>query len=110
MRQVGVIAAAGLVAIETMTSRLADDHAHARLLADALTGCAGVRVAPAATNIVVAALPGRPASQVVDALAGRGVLAAAMDERTLRLVTHRDVSRADCERAAEVIVAVLGRA
>jgi threonine aldolase len=110
MRQVGVIAAAGLVAIETMIPRLRDDHAHARLLADALGRCAGVEVAPASTNIVVATLHRRPAPAVVEELAGRGVLAAAMDERTLRLVTHNDVSRADCERAAGVLTSVLGGA
>jgi threonine aldolase len=60
-------------------------------------------VAPPATNIVVATLEGRAAPAVVDALKARGVLATAMDARTLRLTTHRDVSRADCERAAGLL-------
>jgi threonine aldolase len=107
MRQTGVLAAAGLVAVEAMTSRLADDHAHARLLADALGACGGVQVLPARTNIVVAALPGS-APDAAARLAGRGVLASVMDERTLRLVTHHDVSREDCARAADVLRDVLG--
>lgn len=108
MRQVGVLAAAGLVAIETMVERLADDHANARLLADALAGLQGARVTPAQTNIVVAALDERSAPDAVEALRARGVLASAMDARTLRLVTHHDVSRADCERAAGALAEVLG--
>jgi threonine aldolase len=107
MRQVGILAAAGLVAVETMIPRLAEDHAHARLLADALGRCPGVRVLPGRTNIVVAVLTGGTAPDAVHQLAGQGVLAAAMDARTLRLVTHHDVSRSDCERAAAVLQSVL---
>jgi threonine aldolase len=108
MRQAGILAAAGLVALDQMIPRLAEDHARARLLADALGRCCGVRVAPVRTNIVVATLEDRKAGDVVDALARRRILASAMDAVTLRLVTHRDVSRADCRRAAAAIEAVLG--
>jgi threonine aldolase len=108
MRQVGVLAAAGLVAIETMIPRLAEDHAHAALLARALEGRPGVRVAPVATNIVVATLAEARAPRVVAALAARGVLASAMDAFTLRLVTHRDVDRADCQRAGALAAEILG--
>jgi threonine aldolase len=108
MRQVGVLAAAGLVALETMIPRLGDDHAHAALIASALTGRPGVSVAPASTNIVVASLSRREAPDVVAQLAGRGVLASAMDASTLRLVTHRDVSRADAEQAAGLLAELLG--
>jgi len=107
MRQVGVLAAAGLVAIDTMIPRLAEDHAHARLLGEALATVSGVRVAPVRTNIVVALLPRPDAPAVVGALRGRDVLATAMDARTLRLTTHHDVSRADCERAASAVVETL---
>jgi threonine aldolase len=108
MRQVGVLAAAGLEAIRTMIPRLADDHAHARLLAEALGACRGARVAPTRTNIVVAALEGRTAADVAAAMKLRGVLISAMDATTIRLVTHHDVSRADCEQAAAALRAVLG--
>jgi threonine aldolase len=108
MRQVGVLAAAGLLAVETMVERLAEDHRHARLLAEALARCRGARPAPTRTNIAVAELDQPRAEVVVAALRERGVLASALGNATLRLVTHRDVSRADCERAAAVLVEVLG--
>ncbi|HVR69890.1 MAG TPA: low specificity L-threonine aldolase, partial [Vicinamibacteria bacterium] len=108
MRQVGVLAAAGLVALETMVPRLAEDHAHAALIARALGGCPGLRVAPAPTNIVVATLSTPRAADVVARLAARGVLAAAMDASTLRFVTHRDVGGEECARAAAAAGELLG--
>ena len=108
MRQAGILAAAGLVALDTLVARLADDHANARVLADALGRGKGVRVAPVETNIVVAGLEGRTAPDVVASLRERGVLASAMDARTLRVVTHHDVSLDDCARAAAAIEQVLG--
>ena len=109
MRQVGILAAAGLVALETMTRRLGEDHANARVLADGMAGSPAVALAPVKTNIVVATLTDPPgaAADVVQELARREVLASAMDARTLRFVTHHDVSRADCERAAGVIAEIL---
>ena len=107
MRQVGILAAAGLLALETMIPRLAEDHDNARLLANALARCRGLRVAPAPTNIVVATLEGRRAPDVVAAAEERGVRVTAMDAVTLRLVTHRDAPRADCERAASVLTDLL---
>lgn len=108
MRQVGVLAAAGLVALDSLIPRLAEDHAKAKLLGEALGRGKGTRVLPVQTNIVVASLEGPTAPEVVAALRERGVLANAMDAGTLRLVAHRDVSRADCERASGAIEAVLG--
>jgi threonine aldolase len=108
LRQVGVLAAACLVALQTMRDRLAEDHQNARLLGEALAGCPGTEVAPPETNIVVATLGGRSAPEVVAQLAEAGVRAVAMDQRTLRLVTHHDVSREDCERAAAIVGRVLG--
>ena len=108
MRQAGILAAAGLVALDTLVARLADDHANARVLAEALGRGKGVRVLPVETNIVVAGLEGRTAPEVVSALRDAGVLASAMDGRTLRVVTHHDVSREDCARAAAAIEQVLG--
>ncbi len=107
MRQSGILAAAGLVALDTLLPRLAEDHAHARLLTDAMMGHAGVRALPAQTNIAVATLEAGNAPEIAAALKGRGVLGSAMDQVTLRLVTHRDVSRSDCERAAEILREVL---
>jgi threonine aldolase len=108
MRQVGILAAAGLVALETMIGRLAEDHEHARLLGEALAGARGVRVSPVKTNIVVGRIEkGRSAPEIVAELDRHGVLASAMDAVTLRLVTHRGVSSDDCRTAAEVLASVL---
>ena len=108
MRQAGILAAAGLVALDTMVARLADDHANAKLLAGALGRGKGVQVCPVETNMVVAGLEGRTAPDVVATLRERGILASAMDARTLRVVTHHDVSREDCARAAAAIEQLLG--
>jgi threonine aldolase len=100
MRQAGVLAAAALVAIRQERARLSEDHDNARLLAAALAGCPGVDVAPGQTNIVVARLA-TDAVAVAAKLRAEGILVSAMDARTLRVVTHRDVDRAACERAAD---------
>jgi threonine aldolase len=110
MRQAGVIAAPALVALDTMVDRLAEDHANARLLGEALGRCRGVRVAAGQSNIVIANVEGRRASDVAATLRARGVLVLVLDLTTLRLTTHHDVSRADCERAAVEIQSVLGLA
>jgi threonine aldolase len=109
MRQIGILAAAGLVAIETMTRRLGEDHANARVLADGMAGLRAVTLAPVKTNIVVATMVDPPgaAADVVQELARREVLASAMDARTIRLVTHHDVSRAECEKAAGMLAEIL---
>ena len=108
LRQVGVLAAAGLVAVDRMIPRLAEDHENARRLADTLAACPGVRVAPTRTNIVVATLERRRAPDVAAALKDEGILVSAFDDVTLRLVTHHDVSKADCEKAARSLQPLLG--
>jgi threonine aldolase len=92
MRQAGVLAAAGIVALETMVDRLADDHARARVLADALADRFPGSVDPTTveTNIVCAELSAMP-DHVVERLEERGVRAGAIDARTVRFVTHKDV-------------------
>jgi threonine aldolase len=109
MRQVGILAAAGLVGLATMTRRLGEDHENARLLADAIGGSRAVRLGPVRTNIVVAEMTDEPgaAVDVVQELARRQVLASALDARTIRLVTHHDVSRADCEKAGAALAEIL---
>ena len=79
MRQAGVLAAAGLVALESLVPRLAEDHANARLLGEAFAKGRGVTLAPVETNIVVGVLEGRSAPDAVAALRERGVLGTAMD-------------------------------
>ena len=102
MRQVGVLAAAGLVALGRV-ERLADDHANARVLAEAAAEVhpGGVDLPRVQTNIVY--VEDLDAAAVVQRLRDDGVLAGAMDARTLRMVTHPDVSDADCKRAADAL-------
>jgi len=101
MRQVGILAAAGLYALDHHIERLADDHAHAKLLAEAC----GVDPAGVDTNIVVVDVPDAPA--VVAAARESDVLVSAVGPRVLRIVTHLDVSQAQTEAAASVLVKVL---
>ncbi|HEX6254571.1 MAG TPA: GntG family PLP-dependent aldolase [Euzebyales bacterium] len=110
MRQAGVLAAAGLVALEQMVDRLADDHDRARRIANAAAEVAPahVDVAQVQTNIVY--LEDVPAAAIVAALREEGVLAGAMDAATVRLVTHSDVSAADCDSAADALRRVLSTA
>jgi threonine aldolase len=111
MRQAGVLAAAGLVALEQTPPKLAEDHANARLLAEGLANLRGVRVEPAvpATNIVIFDIAGTglPAAELSRRLKQRGVLINPISPTALRAVTHYDVSRADCVRALEAIAAGL---
>jgi threonine aldolase len=107
MRQSGVLAAAGLYALEHNVERLADDHVNARLIGARLFSCPGVELDIDAleTNIIVFGLRegGPDAATVVARAAERGVLVMAFGPRTVRAVTHLDVSRADCERAADAL-------
>lgn len=104
MRQVGIFAAAALHAIDHNMSRLADDHAHARRIAEILAESPRIIVEPSSvhTNIVIFELaPDAPdAAAVVAAAREHGVLIFAFGPRTIRAVTHLDVSREQCERAA----------
>jgi len=107
MRQVGVLAAAGLIALEEGPKRLADDHANARLLAEALANTEGVLIDldSVETNIVVFRLAdGMSGAELVARLKARGVLTNALGRDLVRLVTHRDVSRDDCVTAAGVLL------
>jgi threonine aldolase len=97
MRQVGILAAAGLYALEHNIGRLADDHAHAHLLAEAL----GADPATVPTNIVVLTVDDAPGVAV--RAAQQGVLVSALGPRFLRLVTHLDVGPDDVDRAIEVL-------
>ncbi|QYJ04680.1 aminotransferase class I/II-fold pyridoxal phosphate-dependent enzyme [Nocardioides panacisoli] len=101
MRQVGVLAAAGLHALDHHVERLAEDHEHARLLAEAC----GVDPTTVATNIVTFDHDDAPG--VVAAAKERGVLISAVGPRTVRLVTHLDVTAEDARRAAAELATVV---
>jgi threonine aldolase len=106
MRQVGVLAAAGLIALEQMPARLHEDHANARLLAEALSNLENVTInlKTVETNIVIFRLKGGvSAAEVVARLKVRGILASTLGPDMIRLVTHFDVDRAACVAAAEAL-------
>ncbi len=110
MRQSGILAAAGLYALDHNLQRITDDHANARLLAEQLGPCPAVRAAVPETNILMIDLvrPGDSAATVLPTLAEAGVLLVPFGPVRLRAVTHLDVSRSDVARAADVIRSVLG--
>ncbi len=106
MRQAGILAAAGLMALEQGPKRLHEDHANARLLAEALAATEGVEISLDAveTNIVIFRLtPERSALKLTARLKERGVLMSTVGQNSVRLVTHLDVDRAACVKAADVV-------
>jgi threonine aldolase len=111
MRQVGIFAAAGLYALDRHMERLADDHANARLIAERLakSGRIVIDLATTKTNILVFDLaPGAPdGATVVIRARERGLLIFAFGPRTLRAVTHLDVTREQCARAAEILIEIV---
>ena len=105
MRQAGVLAAAALHALEHHVDRLADDHAHARRLAEGLQGLPGVRVEVPQTNILFVDLAPERAHGVVDRLRDAGLLCTGLYR--LRLVTHLDVSSTQIDQAVRILRATL---
>lgn len=106
MRQVGVLAAAGLIALEQMPARLHEDHANARLIAEALShlDCIEIDLDSVETNIIIFKVTGGVnADELVSRMEARGVLISTVGPTAIRIVTHHDVNRADCLRAIEVL-------
>jgi len=110
MRQAGVLAAAGLVALEESPKQLPEDHANAKRLAEGVAELPGVKIDPekVITNIVIfdVAETGQTADAICVGLRGRGVLASGFGS-SIRMVTHCDVARADIERALREMRAIL---
>jgi threonine aldolase len=105
MRQAGILAAAGVIALEQGPKRLHEDHANARLLAEALAKVESVEIDLDAveTNIVIFRLKGVGATDVVARMKARGIWMSAFGPDAIRLVTHLDVDRAACATAAEAL-------
>ena len=107
MRQAGVLAAAGLIALEDHPARLRADHANARALAECLATIPGIAVDPAAveSNIVVFDVSGTglKSSAITAGLKAEGVLINGINDRLMRAVTHYDVTRQDCENATAAL-------
>ncbi len=112
MRQAGIVAAAGLYALDHNLARLPEDHANARLIAERLAGVTGVLLdlKTVETNIIVfRTAPGAPdAGALVARAKANGVLVSAFAARTVRAVTHMNVTREECLRAASVLAAAIG--
>jgi threonine aldolase len=106
MRQAGVLAAAGLYALEHHVARLAEDHEHAARLAQGLTGLPGLTVEPPHTNIVWVKVAEPLAARLEADLAREGVLASG--STTMRFVTHLDVTRDDVDAAIAAVRRVVG--
>lgn len=113
MRQAGVLAAAGLIALEKMPARLKEDHDNAQVLAQGLAQIPGIKIDPkkVVTNILVFNISGAGmnTADFSRKLAERNVLAAGIDPENMRFVTHMDVSQEDCEVALEAIRAICSR-
>jgi threonine aldolase len=112
MRQAGILAAAGLVALEKSPSRLHEDHENAKFLAKGLSEVPGVKIdlATVQTNILVFDVSGAgiTAQEFSKRLGERNILAGAVNKELMRFVTHCDVNRADCEQALEAAESICG--
>ncbi len=110
MRQVGVLAAAGLYALHHHVERLADDHRNAKTFASRVSKSRSLRVLAPDTNIVMVDLDGDASAKPAETLAARaqerGVRLSVFGPKRLRAVTHLDVSEDDCARAADTLVAL----
>ena len=111
MRQAGVLAAAGLLALEHGTRRLQDDHDNAQILARRLAAIPGIALNPAKvqTNIVIFSVKGsgRSSATFLEQLAAQQVLAVPVDADRIRMVTHLDVTRHQMEEAADAVQVIV---
>ena len=111
MRQAGVLAAAGLIALEKMPARLHEDHANARFLAEGLARVPGIKLDPrkVQTNIVVFQISGMTSADLARRLAEQNILASGISPEAMRMVTHMDVDRAGCARAVAAVEEIFAK-
>ena len=112
MRQAGILAAAGLIALEQGPQKLAEDHAKAKFLAEGLARISGIKIVSGKvqTNIVMCEVSGTGMTsyELAQKLAARNVLASGFGPQLIRFVTHLDVSREQCEQALDIIASTCG--
>ncbi len=112
MRQAGILAAAGLIALEQGPEKLAQDHANAKFLAQGLAEIPGIKIDPAKvqTNILICdtSASGFTGADLSRTLAGRNVLASAYGPYIIRFVTHLDVNREQCAEALKILASICG--
>ena len=110
MRQAGILAAAGLIALEKHPARLQEDHDNAKFLAEGLARIPGIKIDPAivVTNILIFDITGTGmgSADFTRKMAERNVIAGGVNNELVRFVTHMDVDRAGCERALEVVAEI----
>jgi len=111
MRQAGILAAAGLIALEKMPARLSEDHENARFLAEGLARIPGIKLDPqkVQTNIVVFEISGMTSSDLARRLAEQNILASGINSQATRMVTHMDVDRTGCARAVAAVEGIFAR-
>lgn len=109
MRQAGVIAAAGLVAVETMSERLVEDHSRAQTLAKKLVDVPGIKLELSSVQTNMVYFEVEKASELVTHMQERGVYSNALGPTTVRLVTHYQIDDRDVETASSVIAEILER-
>jgi threonine aldolase len=113
MRQAGILAAAGLIALEKMPARLKEDHENARILAEGLAQIKGIKIDPkkSPTNILVFDISGTGmnTAELSHKLGAQNILANGINPEQMRFVTHLDVSREDCLRTLEAVQAICGK-
>ena len=111
MRQIGILGAAGLYALDHHLERLVDDHSNAQLIGSRLRTSSRICMASDCidTNIVIFSVTddGPDAAAVVARARAKGILVVAFGRRTVRAVTHLDVTREQCEQAADVMLGVI---
>jgi threonine aldolase len=112
MRQAGILAAAGIMAIESGPAALKQDHANARYIAERLAGIRGVKPFAVETNIVIfdVSATGFAPKYISAALQSKGVRMNPVNEKLMRAVTHRDVTAAECATAMDILEAICGKA
>ena len=103
MRQAGILAAAGLLALRDGPRALADDHRRARRLHDLIAATAGMKAQFPASNMVIVSLQSRTVEDTVSILRERGILVLGFGPGRIRFVTHRDLTDADIDRAAATL-------
>jgi threonine aldolase len=103
MRQAGIVAAAGLYALDHHVERLAEDHVNAKALADGFSGIKGLTVTPLQSNMVFVALAPQLATRLSDALRELGIAASFWPGGRMRWVTHLDVDRAAVDEAIAAV-------
>jgi threonine aldolase len=111
MRQAGILAAAGLIALEKMPARLHEDHANAKFLATELAKLPGLKIDAKSvqTNILIVDISGTGmgANDFTRRLGEKGLLIGSVNNEIVRFVTHMDVDRTACQRSVEIVKEVL---